>query len=178
MRKIIFFLFICVYATSFAQYTHNFEYPTPQATAPGIGSLMKQVDYPVSLYTGLVNIEIPLYEIIEGDIRFPISLQYHASGLKVFDFDGQVEAGWSLSSDFCISRRVEGLQDDGRDGYFSAFSGDRYSWLNLLNGRADGSPDIYYYKLLDKSGNFYFSKNTFEEWKGQIVTNPYEPIRI
>lgn len=132
MRKIIFFLFICAYATSFAQYTHNFEYPTPQATAPGIGSLMKQVDYPVSLYTGLVNIEIPLYEIIEGDIRFPISLQYHASGLKVFDFDGQVGAGWSLSSDFCISRRVEGVQDDGRDGYFSAFSGDRYSWLNLL----------------------------------------------
>lgn len=178
MRKIIFFLFICAYATSFAQYTHNFEYPTPQATAPGIGSLMKQVDYPVSLYTGLVNIEIPLYEIIEGDIRFPISLQYHASGLKVFDFDGQVGAGWSLSSDFCISRRVEGLQDDGGDGYFSAFSGDRYSWLNLLNGRADGSPDIYYYKLLDKSGKFYFSKNTFEEWKGQIVTNPYEPIQI
>ena len=178
VRKIIFFLFICAYATSFAQYTHNFEYPTPQATAPGIGSLMKQVDYPVSLYTGLVNIEIPLYEIIEGDIRFPISLQYHASGLKVFDFDGQVGAGWSLSSDFCISRRVEGLQDDGRDGYFSAFSGDRYSWLNLLNGRVDGSPDIYYYKLLDKSGKFYFSKNTFEEWKGQIVTNPYEPIRI
>lgn len=178
MREIIFFLFICAYATSFAQYTHNFEYPTPQATAPGIGSLMKQVDYPVSLYTGLVNIEIPLYEIIEGDIRFPISLQYHASGLKVFDFDGQVGAGWSLSSDFCISRRVEGVQDDGRDGYFCAFSGDRYSWLNLLNGRVDGSPDIYYYKLLDKSGKFYFSKNTFEEWKGQIVTNPYEPIRI
>lgn len=96
----------------------------------------------------------------------------------MFDFDGQVGAGWSLSSDFCISRRVEGLQDDGRDGYFSAFSGDRYSWLNLLNGRVDGSPDIYYYKLLDKSGKFYFSKNTFEEWKGQIVTNPYEPIRI
>lgn len=178
MRKIIFFLFICAYATSFAQYTHNFEYPTPQATAPSIGSLMKQVDYPVSLYTGLVNIEIPLYEIIEGDIRLPISLQYHASGIKVFDFDGQFGAGWSLSSDFSISRRVEGLPDDIGSGYFSAFSGDRYSWLNLLNGRADGSPDIYYYKLLDKSGKFYFSKNTFEAWQGQIVTNPYEPIRI
>lgn len=37
---------------------------------------------------------------------------------------------------------------------------------------------MYYYKLLDKSGKFYFSKNIFEEWKGQIVTNPYEPIRI
>lgn len=171
-------IFLSIIEISKAQYTHRFEYSTPQAVAPSIGALMKQVDYPVNFYTGLVNIEIPLYEIVEGDIKVPISLQYHASGIKVLDFEGQVGAGWSLSSDFSIFRKVEGLSDDGAYKYFDKFSGDRYSWLNLLNGQVDSSPDIYYYKLLDKSGKFYFSKGTFEEWQGRIVTNPYEPIRI
>lgn len=182
MRKgffIIFMVFHSINGVSNAQSIHSFKYPTPKVTAPNVGALMKLVDYPVNLYTGLVNIEIPLYEVVEGDIRIPISLQYHASGIKVYDLEGQVGAGWSLSSNFNISRQIQGEADDGNYQYFTTFSGDRYSWINLLDGQVDGSPDIYYYKLLDKSGKFYFSKKEiFSPWEGRIVTNPYEPIRI
>jgi hypothetical protein len=49
----------------------------PDATALG-----KYGEYPVSLYQGAPNIQVPLYEINCGRIKVPIGLSYHTGELK------------------------------------------------------------------------------------------------
>ena len=58
------------------------ELKTPQVTpsSPEAAALSRYIKYPVNLSNSLVS--IPLYEITDGDIRVPIVLSYHASGLK------------------------------------------------------------------------------------------------
>ena len=57
--------------------------PTPQSSALG-----KYVDIPVSLSTGTPSISIPIYTLNEGNLSLPVSLNYHASGIKVGEVAG------------------------------------------------------------------------------------------
>ena len=52
--------------------------PSPTAASLGIYGAV-----PVGHYTGIPQIEIPLYEIKCGSLTIPISLSYHASGIRV-----------------------------------------------------------------------------------------------
>src|SRR5687768_6210032 len=48
---------------------------------------------------------------------------------------------------------------------------------DIATGQVDGMPDKFYYKLLNKSGSFYFLKN--DAGNGYtIVPVPYDNIRI
>lgn len=72
---------LLVFAQAFAQIpelTHSSVIPP----SPVASELTKYITYPVDLCNGLVKTNIPLYEIVDGDIRIPITLNYHASGLK------------------------------------------------------------------------------------------------
>ncbi len=51
--------------------------------SPTAASLGKYGDIPVSMYTGTPNIDIPLHTLKCGELSLPISLSYHASGVKV-----------------------------------------------------------------------------------------------
>lgn len=54
-------------------------------------AFMKYGDYPVSLYTWLVDITIPIYTVRTGRPEIPIELRYHASSLRYDDIS--MEAG-------------------------------------------------------------------------------------
>src|SRR3982751_5697532 len=82
--------------------------PSPNAAALG-----KFADSPVSLYTGTPQVSIPLYEITEGDLKLPIQLDYHASGLKVGENPSWVGAGWVLNAGGVITRSIRGTPDEG-----------------------------------------------------------------
>lgn len=66
----------------------------PSAEAQSLGSFS---EIPVDLYTGTVNISIPIYTVTQNDIQVPISLSYHGGGIKVTDECGLVGLGWTLS---------------------------------------------------------------------------------
>ena len=70
-------------------------------------------EVPVSLYTGLPRIEVPLYTIEEGKLMLPISLAYHASGFRPDMHPGWVGMGWTLFAGGAINRTVH----DGPDEY-------------------------------------------------------------
>lgn len=91
---------------TFAQDLPNVVPPSPEAQA-----FQKYGDIPVSYYTGVPNISIPLYSINEGDISVPISLSYHASGIKVAEEASRVGLGWVLNAGGVISRTVVGRDD-------------------------------------------------------------------
>lgn len=84
----------------------------PQSLSPNAAALGKYVEMPVSHYSGLPQIGIPLYELQAKDIKVPISLSYYASGIKVKEIPGWVGAGWSLNAGGLITRIVRGLPDD------------------------------------------------------------------
>lgn len=80
--------------------------PSPTASA-----FSKYGEVPVSYYTGIPNIEVPLFEISARDIKIPISLSYHAGGIKVADESSRVGLGWVLNAGGVISRSIINRDD-------------------------------------------------------------------
>lgn len=136
--------------------------------SPNAAAFAKYGYMPVSTYTGLPNISIPIYELQVGDIKMPISLSYHASGIKVEEQASWVGLGWNLNAGGVITRVVKGLpdfkyefvpeQDMGKlinngsfiDGYlFSASTGNLYTY--------DSQPDIFTFNFNGYAGQFVYN---------------------
>ncbi len=139
--------------------------------SPNAASLGQYADVPVSNYTGVPNISIPLYTVKSGEIEMPITLNYHASGIKVAQEASWVGLGWSLNAGGMITRQVRGNDDfDSNRGYISEetffpestednlpienYDPDYY--LGLKDGDNDGQPDVFYYNIMGRSGKLVF----------------------
>ena len=91
--------------------------PIPVITRPSAEAqtLEKFGEIPTDLYTGRVNIDIPLLDISEYDITIPIKINYFGGGIKVMEEDGPIGLGWNLSVGGAISRNICGLPDEMYD---------------------------------------------------------------
>jgi hypothetical protein len=166
--------------------------PSPNAAALG-----KYGEVPVSLYTGIANINIPIYELKGNDISIPVSLSYHPSGIRVDEESSWVGLGWVLNGGGVITRSVVGVNDDHQYyGYlhtpaipaklldFSAITApqevtDNNNFLyNATINHLDPEPDIYYYNFNGYSGKFVFDANgvpqTIPSSNLLIEANPLE----
>ena len=85
--------------------------PKPVPTSPNVASLGKFGDYRVGHFSGVPEISIPIYEVQSGSLKVPITLSYHAGGVKPTDVASWVGMGWSLSGGQ-ISRSVNGKNDE------------------------------------------------------------------
>lgn len=159
--------------------------PSPEAS-----SLGKYADWPVSLYTGVPDISIPIYTLKGRNLSVPIGLSYHSSGIKVGEYASSVGLGWSLQAGGVITRSVRGLPDDagGSSGYLgmrtfynnpgNLSSGtiipsyDSLFQTQIVAGNVDSDPDLFMFNALGRSYKFYFSGN------GNIVTQPYSNLKI
>jgi YD repeat-containing protein len=89
-------------------YQPNVIHPSPQAQI-----FEKYMNHEISEYNGLPSIEIPLYEIETNGLKIPITLSYHASGVKFMAFDGDIGAGWSINTEgYRISRTINSQPDE------------------------------------------------------------------
>lgn len=153
--------------------------PSPEAYA-----MLQYVETPVSYYTGVPDISIPLYTIKVGDFELPISLKYHASGIKVAQEASRVGLGWSLYAGGEITRVIQDRDDihpfwdyfldDNAYGYWRdttsynmAWNGvefyfdenDRYMWMDEDYPECvDSEPDIFYFNFCGYQGTFYAKK--------------------
>lgn len=105
---VIFLLTFCLVKT----YSQNNPYNEVSIASPTAASLGKYADIPVSAHTGIPQISLPIYTIKEGPLSIPISLSYHAGGLKVWETASWVGAGWSLNAGGVITRTVMGAPDE------------------------------------------------------------------
>lgn len=162
--------------------------PSPQAYA-----FAQYADMPVSLYTGVPSIDIPLYTIQVGQFSFPISLSYHASGIKVSQEASWVGLGWNLNAGGNISRTIRGL-DDLMGGYYhqgtqipyevdwdrsdilSAVLIDKSSFM--LKITKDTEPDVFYYNFMGYTGKFYCKNTGKNESNGFYLENPEHNLKI
>lgn len=79
--------------------------------SPNAAALARYGEYPVSYTTGVPEISIPIYEIQLPGFSMPISISYHASGVRADDIASCVGLGWALNAGGAISRQVEGRPD-------------------------------------------------------------------
>lgn len=107
---VISFLFL---STSIFAQVNNFEDPTYKAIqSPNAYSLGKFGEIPVSLYTGVPNLSVPITEISIDGYTLPISLSYHSGGIKAQERASWVGLGWTLNAGGVITRSVVGNPDD------------------------------------------------------------------
>jgi YD repeat-containing protein len=157
------------YASDYAS-IKNFTPPSPD-----VASLGRFGNMPVSLSSGIPEISIPIYTIKTAKLSLPVSLVYHASGIKVEDISSVVGLGWSLNAGGVVSRSVVSLPDE--TGILSTniaykdrqyFEGKEYSngapeayyLTTLANGTFDSQSDIYNFSFPGLSGKFLYDINT------------------
>lgn len=156
----------------------------PDPISPQAGYLKKFGEYSMDYSTGVPHITIPLYEIRMGDYTLPISIDYHAAGIKVQDIASPVGLGWSLMAGGSIIRQTKGVVDNGvpelksesdineffqRGGLEDAF------WYYLTIGQGgDTESDRYNYSFNGKNGVFRCAV----EDNMAIRTLPYTVLKI
>jgi hypothetical protein len=149
------------------------QVPSPNAT-----SFMKYIDNPVSLHSGTAQIEIPVFDVKSGSLSLPISLSYHASGIKPDEFPSWVGMGWALNAGGVITRKVNNFPDDlyldmpGYEQYLGMYKcdepGDPSHWENFRSNSLgydyqdlpkDLATDEYYFSFGNYSGKFVLSND-------------------
>jgi hypothetical protein len=122
----------------------------PATPSPKLAELSKYADFETIGQNGVVPIGIPLFSISAGQYKQPVSLSYHAGGIKVNQDATWVGLGWSLTMGGSITRSVRDVPDDVQETYPIKFEGPRkytstyvteYGWL-LDPGRIANFPDI------------------------------------
>jgi YD repeat-containing protein len=171
----IVFSLITVYPQNNEPVNFNVIPPSPNAL-----SMLKFCEIPVSTYTGIPKIDIPIYEYKGKYIDLPISLKYHAGGVRVEEIASNVGLGWALSAGGSVSRIVRGLADDmATYGYLAAgnlenctgiftpvYSGSKC--YNYFTGREDSEQDIFYVNANNLSFKFTLSKEGVAELDPQL----------
>jgi hypothetical protein len=153
--------------------------------SPTAASLGKYVDIPVNYHTGVPEISIPIHTVQVGSLKLPISLSYHASGLKVMEQASWVGAGWTLNAGGVIMRTPKGYFDElakvdksylGDKSYYNYiyYQEGGLDYLDFANGNRDGEPDLFFYNFNGYSGKFYFRPDgsTFQVPEGYLKIVP------
>lgn len=147
--------------------------------SPSAASLAMKTDYPVSCYTGVPEISVPLYTIECDGVSIPLTLSYHASGFRPSQEATWVGLGWSLTPGGSITRTVKCSDDFNEfpsytkmsEGYLDApnippASADYFLWIykyaayvESITLKKDSEPDIFFYSVPGASGKFVFNKS-------------------
>ena len=73
----IIFIFFQIHQESWSQPVNNYIGDAVQP-APNTASIGKFGDIPVSHYTGVPNITIPIHQLVQGPLSHAVSISYHA----------------------------------------------------------------------------------------------------
>lgn len=112
--KILKLIALFIYFISCGQ--ENKFAPIDYPNSPDVSKMQVYGQIPVSTYSGLANVSVPVYTINEDGLEFPITLNYNTRGIKVNEESSRVGLGWSLGFPGLISRSING-QNDLQGGY-------------------------------------------------------------
>ena len=91
--------------------------PAPKFHTPDAASFMKFIDNQVSLFTGAIDVAIPITTVNDGSISIPIALRYNTSGIKVMEEASWVGLGWNLNVGGVITHSINGEIDNSYPYY-------------------------------------------------------------
>ena len=162
--------------------------------------------YPTNLYTGLVDITIPIHTIEVKGIKIPIEFKYHASGLKYDDLPMEVGYGWTLMAGGTVSYSARGasayqttgerwdpyvksISDITRDSYMQCSEDQKHlgyvqngqkNQFNIQGIYCDSEYDVSNFSFLGYSGQYYIlsADSSFSMPQSSIYFfgSPYMPV--
>ncbi|GGH10523.1 hypothetical protein FAZ19_01180 [Sphingobacterium alkalisoli] len=151
--------------------------------SPTTVEFLRYGEHPVSHFTGVPDITIPIFTIQEGDITVPITMKYHASGFRAHEADGHTGMGWTLHTGGFFSKEIRGFPDElsimdvpdaGPGIFLPGYPGkpdyERLKYLHTKgsfmghNGPVpvDTEFDIYSVNFLGKSLKYLYDSNNSE----------------
>ncbi|HEX2846417.1 MAG TPA: DUF5977 domain-containing protein [Chitinophagaceae bacterium] len=176
--------------------------PTIIPPSPTAQTFTRYGEIPVDYSTGVPSIDIPIYTVEGKQLKVPISISYHASGIKVNDIASEVGLGWALNAGGMVSRSVNGKRDETKSGtrtflnsqsllnkiraeadYYDISTGNLDSIIYyedfLENGFVveDNMSDRYFYKL-PNGGSGVFTYNYNYPSADSLITLPYRPLKV
>ncbi|MBO9729532.1 MAG: hypothetical protein J7623_12920 [Chitinophaga sp.] len=181
MKKTFVILYCClIFPLMLAAQSGSPTLPKLISPSPEAASITKYGIYPVSLFTGLPSISIPVYTINVRNFSLPISFDYHGSGIKVDDYASWIGLGWNITAGGAITRTTMGVPDDDSYGSFyhpikreaAVGLGDYMTLLDITERKQDSEPDIFYYSFAGFSGKFVFGPNR------EIRAVPHNNLKI
>lgn len=138
------FLHLCAAQNILGQPQVDYSSKLPEVT-----KMQKNIEVPISLFTGEASVSIPLYTLKSKAITVPITLDYRTGGIKADEVAGMFGIGWTLNAGGSITRSVRGNEDEGmrfntrprkyqqfvqgQPPYFYKWDTDRDSIINLTN---------------------------------------------
>lgn len=180
-RKLIGLIAFLLPICGATQTTFNVLPPAPEATAA-----FKFSEVPVSLYSGLPNISIPLYDIKLKQLSIPIELSYHARGVRVDEIASRTGLGWALNYGGMISRQTNDQPDDaatgylnqgyyGRDVFNDAIEANRM-YNDYIQHSIDMVPDYFLFNFCGRSGKFVLTQGSREAVQQKYSDVAIEPV--
>ena len=145
--------------------------------SPNVAALGLYGEIPVSKFTGMPDISVPIYEVPVGDFKLPFSLHYHAAGIRPDQHPGWVGMGWNLNTGGVVSRTVKGKPDDcnvknhtylmNMGYYFHSETLNTPQWNTQdylketaqSHGGADFETDEFDFNFLDYHGKFMLNSD-------------------
>ncbi len=132
--------------------------------SPNAASLGLYGEVPVSLFTGIPEISIPIFTASDKYNGFSMGLSYHAGGVRPDQHPGWVGTNWTLMVGGCISRIEKGGCDEIVSDYYIGYQANQ----NILDDNDliknnyinyDTEPDEFSFNFGNYSGKFYFDRN-------------------
>lgn len=161
--------------TGYGQQVKETEPVSPQAA-----TMQRFGEYPMDYSTGVPHISIPLYDVKLGNYTLPISISYHASGIKVQDVSSPVGLGWSLMAGGYIIRQEKSGVDNGQflfksESEINNGPNSPTLWFDMVcSNTYNTESDRYAYYFNGKSGVFRYAILDGSD----IRTIPYTPLKI
>lgn len=158
MRKYILLFAVLLNTVLFAQNPEiKSDLPTIIPPSPSVAALMKFEEVPVSNYTGLPDVSIPLFgsSTLAKDVAINIAIKYHA-GVGANERASDVGLGWSLFAGGSISRTVRGLPDEQ---------------LLLDGATSSGKVGLYHTSILNHNNYYYQHGDNFTQF---VYNQPYQ----
>src|ERR1700748_269221 len=90
----------CLIVSQACAQTTETNYPLVDNLKPVTPTAFQFVKYdemPVSEYTGMQSVSVPLYTINEDGVSIPLNLTYHAGGIRVNEEASWVGLGWDMT---------------------------------------------------------------------------------
>jgi YD repeat-containing protein len=157
--------------------------PVRLPATPNAAALERYALMPVNEAAGTPSISLPLYEVHSGALVLPLTLSYHASGIRVVDRASWAGLGWVLNAGGVITCQVRGLPDEHPNGFSHTYQqvpqrnkvsiAQNESLLqDVVDSHVDYQPDLYSYNFQGQAGSFMLGND------GSYHCLPLQPVRI
>lgn len=172
MKKIFLFAALAISIITSAQ---NNYLPSITPPSPESFNMTKYGEVGIDEFNGKVNLDIPIYNYVAGQLNVPINLTYYGAGVKVKDIPTKTGINWTLSAGGVISREIRDIMDEEAYYLNKRINIDATQIYNLnansdctngaavlrqfVDGDKDTEADVFRFNFLGNSGSFYLDDN-------------------